>query len=354
MIVSKKKILVIEDNPDMRDNISEILELADYEVSSAENGKRGVEKATEIIPDLIVCDIMMPELNGYGVLRLLSKKESTARIPFIFLTAKTDKDDFRKGMNLGADDYITKPFDEADLLDAIESRIKRSELMRKEYDVSNSGLTSFFNEAKGKTALLELTKNKEVRHFKKKEMIYLQENYPHAVYFIQKGKVKLFKTNEDGKEFIVSIKDENNFLGYLALFQNVKYPESAVAMEDVTVSVISKDDFFELILNNRDVALKFIQILSKVIIRKDESLIALAYNTVRKRVADGLLEIANHYNYSDATGFPVFREDLANLVGTASESVIRVLSEFKEQNLISTDGRTIRILDKEGLGKVRY
>ena len=131
MLNTKKKILVIEDNPHMRENISEILELADYQVFSAENGKVGVEMAQKFIPDIIICDIMMPELNGYGVLHLLGKKDSTSRIPFIFLTAKTDRDDLRKGMNLGADDYITKPFDEADLLDAIESRLKRSEILKK-------------------------------------------------------------------------------------------------------------------------------------------------------------------------------------------------------------------------------
>ena len=123
-----KKILLIEDNNDMRENIAEILELASYDVETAENGKVGVVKAKKNVPDLIISDIMMPEMDGYEVLYMLSKDENTAGIPFIFLTAKADSSDFRKGMNLGADDYITKPFEEMDLLNAIESRFKRKEV----------------------------------------------------------------------------------------------------------------------------------------------------------------------------------------------------------------------------------
>src|SRR5688572_13362054 len=99
-----KKILLIEDNTEVRENTSEIISLANYEVLTAENGKVGVELAQKEKPDLIICDIMMPELDGYGVLHILSKKPETAGIPFIFLTAKTEKNDVRKGMNLGADD----------------------------------------------------------------------------------------------------------------------------------------------------------------------------------------------------------------------------------------------------------
>ena len=111
-----KSILLIEDNPDVRENTAEILELAGYKVLTAENGKIGVEIAQKESPDLIVCDIMMPVLDGYGVLHLLGKIESTSGIPFIFLTAKAERGDMRKGMEMCADDYITKPFDDIKLL----------------------------------------------------------------------------------------------------------------------------------------------------------------------------------------------------------------------------------------------
>ena len=125
----KNKILLIEDNPDMRENTAEILELSGYEVTTAENGKIGVDLAQRTKPDLIICDVMMPVLDGYGVLYLLSKDNETAGIPFIFLTAKAERSDFRKGMEMGADDYVTKPFDDVELLNAVESRLRKSNLL---------------------------------------------------------------------------------------------------------------------------------------------------------------------------------------------------------------------------------
>ena len=107
-----KKILLIEDDVVLRENTEELLELSNYEVVVAPNGKVGVEIAKQNLPNIIVCDIMMPELDGYGVLEALSKNEETRHIPFIFLSAKTERKDVRKGMDLGADDYITKPFEE--------------------------------------------------------------------------------------------------------------------------------------------------------------------------------------------------------------------------------------------------
>jgi len=122
-----KKILVIEDEPEMRRNITTLLRFYDYEAIPAENGRQGVEAARREMPDLILCDVMMPELDGFGVLQALQMQPSLARIPFIFLTAKGEKDDLRSGMNLGADDYLTKPVANADLVKAIEVRLRRSE-----------------------------------------------------------------------------------------------------------------------------------------------------------------------------------------------------------------------------------
>ena len=117
--MSKQKILIIEDNSDIRENAVELLTLSGYEVIEAGDGREGAKLALQELPDLILCDIMMPVIDGYGVLHILSKHRETYNIPFIFLTAKAEKSDMRKGMTLGADDYITKPFDETDLLTAI-------------------------------------------------------------------------------------------------------------------------------------------------------------------------------------------------------------------------------------------
>ncbi|MBE0544495.1 MAG: response regulator transcription factor [Verrucomicrobia bacterium] len=122
-----KKILVIEDEPEMRRNLLTILKLEKFAALGAENGRVGLELVERERPDLILCDVMMPELDGHGVLAALRESEATASVPFIFLTAKGEKADLRSGMNLGADDYLTKPVAKADLLHAITARLRRSE-----------------------------------------------------------------------------------------------------------------------------------------------------------------------------------------------------------------------------------
>jgi DNA-binding NarL/FixJ family response regulator len=126
-----KKILVIEDEPEMRRNLVTILRLEKYEPLSAENGRIGLELAIKEKPDLILCNVMMPELDGHGVLKSLRENSGTASIPFIFLTAKGEKIDQRNGMNLGADDYLTKPVAKAELLEAIVARLRRQEQQAK-------------------------------------------------------------------------------------------------------------------------------------------------------------------------------------------------------------------------------
>lgn len=346
-----KKILVIEDNFEVRENIAEILELSGYEVQTAEHGKIGVQMASNQKPDLIICDVMMPELDGFGVLHILSKNPKTASIPFIFLTAKSEKSDFRKGMNLGADDYITKPFDDVELLDAIEMRLRKNATLQKNYPKSEEGFKSFIDEAKGMEEMQKLSKNRSKKEFRKKEAIFHENDFPNQLYFVNKGKVKLTKTNEEGKEYVVAVQTEGSFFGYLALLKNEPYPISAYALEDTSVSVIPKQDFFTLLYNNRDVSNKFIKMLAENIITKEEQLLSLAYNSVRKRVAETLVRLQKEYAKQDENlqEIIILREDLANMVGTAKETVIRTLADFKDEKLVKMKGSRITILNLYGL-----
>ena len=125
--MNAKKILVIEDEPEMRRNLVTILKLEKFHPLAAENGRSGLELARKEKPDLILCDIMMPELDGHEVVQALRTDSQLAAIPFIFLTAKGEKSDLRAGMKLGADDYLTKPVNKTDLLDAISARLRRVE-----------------------------------------------------------------------------------------------------------------------------------------------------------------------------------------------------------------------------------
>ncbi len=339
----------------MRDNTAEILELARYNVITAENGKQGIKLAQENEPDLIICDIMMPELDGYGVLHLLSREPSTASIPFIFLTAKAEKTDYRKGMTLGADDYLTKPYDDVELLSAVETRLRKNDLLKTEYSRTEEGLYEFLDEVKSFESLKKLSENKKTKTYKKREIIYSEGSYPNAVYFLKNGKIKNLKSNEFGKEYIIELHKPGDFFGYLDLLENTTYQDSAVALQDSEVVIIPKDEFNALLYNNRDVATKFIKMLSNEVREREERLLKLAYNSVRKRVAESLIMLANRYQEDKSKPFAISitREDLASIVGTATETVIRTLSDFKDEHLIEMKGSLITVLDYEKLARMR-
>ena len=341
------KIALIEDNHDMRENIEEILELADYDVVTAENGKKGVSLIKQELPDLILCDIMMPELDGYGVLYMISRDPKTAAIPFIFLTAKSEKDDFRKGMNLGADDYLTKPFDDRELLDAVERRLKRIEQFSGEFDRTESGLNSFLEKVDG---IELLTREKRVKKFKKKDVIFYEEDYPNYLYFVISGKIKTTKMNSDGKDFVTGLFSEGDFFGFNEMIKSINYTVSATALEDCEVSLIRREDFLNLLNTSREVCQNFIKMLVGSVTEKQSELLNLAYDSVRKRVADSLLKLSSKYKTDEGNfSMSISRDDLAAIVGTATESVIRTLSEFKADGYIAIKGSAITILRPEKL-----
>ncbi len=345
-----KKILLIEDNVDVRENTAEILALANYDITTASNGKEGVEIAKTLLPDLIVCDIMMPELDGYGVLHVLSKKPETAKIPFIFLTAKAEKTDVRKGMNLGADDYLTKPFDDTDLLNSIEIRLRKNAMQQHNYDVTADGLTQFIKDASQLLNLKDLCKDNKVKSFKKKTEIFADGDTPSYVFFIKNGSVKTYRSHPDGKELITNLYKENDFFGYEPLLENSVFSESAIAMEDSEIILIPKHDFTTLLHQQPDVSRSFIALLCKKLSDKEAQLLHLAYNSVRQRTAEALLKMAQLKKENEPIS--ILRDDLAKMVGTATESVIRVLSEFRDEGLVEMDGTKIKLVSTAKLGQV--
>ncbi|MEM7655489.1 MAG: response regulator [Bacteroidota bacterium] len=357
----EKTILLIEDNPEVRENTAEILELAGYDMLTAPHGKIGVQLAREKTPDLIVCDVMMPELDGYGVLRMLSRDPETARIPFVFLTAKADKADLRKGMNLGADDYLTKPFEELELLDVIETRLKKHESRgvagKDMTPPSAETMQAFLDEARGAAALESLSAEAESRIYRTKDLLFRAGSYPRYLMYIASGKIKTFTTHEeDGKEYITGWFKPGDFLGYTALLKEDPYAESAMAIEEAEIFLVPKADFLALMYNNHDVSYRFIQLMARELEDRERELLHLAYDTVRKRVADALLHLKERYGSEEQETFKmaVTRDNLASMVGTSKECVIRVLSEFKGDKLVETRQSEIIIRDEAGLREIRW
>lgn len=349
------KIVVIEDHADMRENICEILELANYKVVSAPDGKAGVELVRKELPDLVLCDIMMPELDGYGVLYFLSKHPETSSIPFIFLSAKSEKEDFRRGMLMGADDYLTKPFKEIELLDAIDARLKRSAAIRS-MAVESGNLQAFIKSHAALQGMNELALQARTKNLDRKEQLYYSGDNPNFIYYVIEGKIRTYLMNKDDKELVTALFGPGDYFGYLELLQDSPYQEYAAAMEDTRLALISKEDFFNTILSNREVAASFMSILAKNVSQKETELVQMAYDTVRKRVANALVKLYDTYNTQNKPKFSmtISRDELASIVGTATESVIRILSEFKADGWIYVRGSLVEIIDIEPLKGYRF
>jgi CRP-like cAMP-binding protein/FixJ family two-component response regulator len=350
-----KKILLVEDNSEVRENTAEILELAGYDVLTAENGKVGVEKAVKESPDLIICDIMMPVLDGYGTLHMLSKNEKTAHIPFIFLTAKAERSDMRKGMEMGADDYITKPFDDIELLNAIESRFKRLEAARRDIQPTQDGVNEILQGISGIKDIEKIAEKQQVKTFRKRDVIFTEGDTPNGLYLLRSGKAKTFKSHELGKDLITRMLQPGDFFGYISLLEDTMQQESAEALEDCEVVIFPKEDFFKLIFQSSAASQQFVRMLTGKISEEQERLLSLAYSSVRKRAADALLVLQKRYHDGSDRPFSmaISREDLANMVGTATESLIRTLSDFREEGIVEISGSTITILNQEKLIRMR-
>ncbi|MFB9843597.1 response regulator [Mucilaginibacter ginsenosidivorans] len=347
-----KTILIIEDNTDIRENTAEILELAGYKVLQGINGKTGVDLAYQHKPDLILCDIMMPELDGYGVLYMLSKNAEVASIPFIFLTAKAERIDFRKGMEMGADDYLTKPFDDIELLNAIESRLEKKRKQEEFYSKSLQSLEKLSaGNGHGMAELKAMIAGRKIRQIKKKQILYYEGDQPQGIYLVIEGAIRTFKLAEDGRELMMGLYKPDDYLGVHALLLDEPFTETAEAVDDAAVCLLPKDAIINLVNRYPDITLQFIKILANNIREKEDQLLELAYNSVRKRLAQVLVRLSKQF--TDPSQFKISRDELASMAGMATETVSRTLSDFKDEKLIEKKGSHIQILNLEKLAKMK-
>ena len=347
-----KKILFIEDDTVVRENTAELLELSDFEVITASNGKIGVTLAKKEKPDIIVCDIMMPELDGYGVLQALAEDPATMQIPFIFLSARTEHKDIRKGMDLGADDYLTKPFEEEELLSAIESRLAKVQILN---NLREKGANSSGNgeeQLNTLNDLRELVKKYEQQTFKAGESIYEEGKLGHHFFFIERGVVKSHKMDQYGKELITQVYKEGDFFGNTSFNKHSSHEEYATAMEDTRVYAVSKEELKEMLAKNNKITLDLIDVLGDNISGIKEQLLEMAYGSVRKKTARTILLFSQNIRRHPTQSIRISRSDLASVAGMASETLIRTLSEFKKEGLLEIEGRNIKLLNVEALKKI--
>jgi CRP-like cAMP-binding protein/DNA-binding NarL/FixJ family response regulator len=353
-----KKILLIQEEILARDNTKEIIELSNYCVIVADNGKVGLSLAVAERPDLIICDTKTPVLDGFGVLYAIQKNDSTKHIPFIFLASVFDKHEYRKAMDLGADDFIAMPLSATELLNSIDGRFRKADMLKIDVQpiLDRYNTTNDVN-GNGKNVFQSIVCDRHVSRYKRKENIYSEGNHAVGIYYIIEGRVKTYRTNDIGKSLAIDVLKSGDIFGYITLFDSTTYKDNAVALEKTEVALISKVEFESLLNNNPKVAQKFIQLLASNIAYKEERLLGLAFDSLRKKVAVALVTLLKKYANENAQPFSIniSRDNLASIAGTATESLVRTLSDFKNEKLIDIgkDG-TLSIINEQKLHHLLY
>ncbi|MCK0126010.1 response regulator [Gelidibacter sp. F2691] len=347
-----RRLLLIEDDTVLRENTAELLELSDYQVMTAPNGKIGMQLAKKHLPDLIVCDIMMPEMDGYAVLEALSNDESTKYIPFIYLSAKTERQDVRRGMNLGADDYITKPFSEEELISAIESRLAKISILKEIQDKvepvsENQGELRTLNDLKN-----FFDDNGEIINIAEGQHIYEEGDHANTIYLILKGLVKCHKLDEQGKELTTALHKEDDLFGYTSFTENTPYQETATAIQPTELVGVSNNVLKGILNTNHQVTMELINLLTEDLKGTKDQLLQMAYSSVHKKTATTILKFAEKLNKKPDEAIRISRNDLASVAGIATETLIRTMSSFRKEGILEIEGRNIRIIDIEKLKSI--
>jgi len=332
--MNKSTILVINDSDIQRESMVELLSLSGYQTLAAENGKKGLEILGKHKPDLILCDVNMPELDGYGVLRAIHNIPHMTNTPFIFWSSKPDIKGLRKGMNLGADDYLINPNDE-DVLEVISIQLKKSLLIKQRFENETKRLTTLINDTSNFNHIFSSSPYKLNRTVKAKQAIYLEGDPVNFIFSLVKGKVKTFKMNDEGKEIIIGLHKEGDIFGHASFLENSQQ-EFCTAIEASELVYIPKEEFLQILDSNSDVALKLIKSVLCLYLEAGDKMLKLAYNSSTKKIADAL-SFYSHIYQKGQDDFPFDRGDIASLAGVAKESVSRRLSDFKAKGLIKID-----------------
>jgi CRP-like cAMP-binding protein len=257
---------------------------------------------------------------------------------------------------MGADDYISKPFDDIELLNAIEIRLKKADIIKMQYPSGEKGANELMKDLKG-SGILPLDPDQyESQHLNKKMNVYNEGKRPKYLYHLKSGKIKTFKVNEDGKEYITNLYAAGDYIGHVALLEDNNYDDTAEVLENAEIISIPKEHFLQAVYNDMNIASKFIKLISRDVKEKEDRLLNLAYDSLRKRVAKAIVDIYQkfHINNPDQQNIDFSREDIAQYIGTATESLIRTLSDFKSEKLIEIKEGKIRITQPDKLRNLLY
>ncbi len=349
-----EKILIIEDNFEIRENFAEILGLEGYEVITASNGKTGAEKAFAEKPDLIFCDIMMPELDGYGVLYLLAKNKETMNIPFIYLTSRSEKDDIQKGFGLGATGYIIKPFSGPEVLAAVQNALTKKSIsasFKNNIYERIVELIEYVNSNFNASITLENIAEKKLL---KGEMLFSEKETPQAAYFITHGKMQSYLVNNSGNKFITNTHETDEFLGFNAILENTKHKDNAEAEEDTDLLVIPQETFLQLIHSVQDISIQFIKLLSGNNYNKEKKIISLVNFSLKKRLIESIIEdqIEMKDRDNENSGMNLTKKKEYHQLNYSSENVFSILNDLQKERMIEIKNGKIIILEERQLRRL--
>lgn len=352
-------VLVIESNSGIRERIAEVLQPAMYTVLRAHSTAQALQLALSEKPEVFLCSLSSTNsttssrsantvhsspVDAFAVLQAVRADTQLMAVSVILFGSMVDDHTRRHAMNSGADDVLTFPCSDAELLEAVSARVRRA----------RAAMYAAKREEAHEIDVTTLRRVGRTHMYKKNDVIYTDNSAAHAIYYVVHGKVKTYRTHELGKDFITGLYADGQFVGYSAALSNTPHTDVAKALDDSEVIEVPRSEFLTVVLHSAVMSQRFLQVLADELISKDESLVRLAYNSVRKRVADALVALERHYHDSaESFRIAISRENLANLSGTATETTIRTLHDFKEEKLIEIHGSTIQILNLEKLRSMR-
>lgn len=321
--------------------------MAGYEVQVAGLAKEGVHTAREFLPDLVLCDIQLPDMDGYGVLQSLRNTEGLFNVIFILMTGVRQNQDFRRGMDYGADDFLIKPFSGSELLSAVNSRFVRNQ--RNGYEWIKKSETEAVS-----SWLSELPARYPITHFKKNAQLYHVDQKINFLFYLQDGLVRTSRTDSSGKELTTSIFSKGKFIGLADWFGGLSFREDAHSMSDLLIMAIPVSDLRSELGNSVDILSVLSSQLASEVSARNQILLNMAYQDLRGKVAYAFLRL-NEVSQTEEVPFPplpITRVILATIAGIAKESAVRTVLDLIDEELLEETDDGFRIVNKIGLEKL--
>ena len=342
------KILIIEDDPSFSNSTAEILRLSEYEVQVAVDGRTGIKKAIDTLPDLILCDIQLPELDGFGVLKAIRNSEKLNRTLFVFMSGVNHNQDFRKGMDAGADDFLMKPFTGTELLMVVSSRLQRFQHLVVEF------LPNFNNTLTLEGLSDRLTHRYPSSHFKMNAQLFHLGQSIHFLIFVVGGIVRCSRFDHSGKELTTAIYSPGQIIGLVDWLSYLPFQDDGHALTDlVTISIPVAEFKSEF---NSTGALNGVlgRQLATEIKNRNELLLNLAYQDLRGKVAHAFIRLHSvmQTTSNPNPALPITRVTLATIAGIAKESAVRTVLDFIQEGLLEETEDGFRVLNRPGLAQI--